>query len=289
MSKKKNKKEWDEIEDLVMIYKRQFDDDCTAEEEVESQDAALELINRFSPLIKKYIRLLKGGDINFFDSEMKMFVYLFIDDKNLQKELRKKIQTSSGRKEINNKFNFIRETYGALTEDEITVDLQILLLTLARRYKQKGRSFCGYLYNSFKFEVARFIKKYINDPINISYKMSEYISNLNGELDENIEEAYEDNYYENQLGLPNLEWINGSACSECFEGLTNLERKLLVKYYLEDWNDRQISDAIGIGISTVNSTRRDAALKVAESMGLTEDDIVRRRKLGSPTIDNQKS
>lgn len=276
----KRQREWDEVEELIMIYKEQFEEGATSEIKLKSEKAALELLQRFSPLFKKYIRLLKGGTINYSDREMKMFVYLFIDDRDLHKELRKRKQNSSDKKSINQKFNFVRQTYGSLQDEEIERDLSVLFLTLARRYKQKGRSFCGYLYNSFKFEVARYIKKYIKDPINISYKISEYKENMNGEIDENINDFYEDNYYENNLGLPNKEWLTGNACSEMFDNLTNLERSIIVKYYLEEWNDRQISIPLGISISTVNQIRRSATSKIAENLGRNEDDVIRRRKTG---------
>lgn len=278
--KKERQKSWDEVEELVMEYKKQFEEESTPKQILKSQDAAEDLLERFSPLFKKYIKLLKGGPINYFDQEMKMFVYLFIDDKDLLKELRSNKQNTKVKKEINNKFNFVRETYGSLPEEEIHRDLSVLFLVLAKRYKQKGRSFCGYLYNSFKFEVARFIKKYIKDPINISYKNSEFKDNLNGAEDLEYRGVYEDKYYENELGLPNLKWISGEACSEPFEKLTNLERKIIVKYYLEEWNDRQISETLSMSISTINQIRRSAAKKIADCLGKSEDDIMRRRKSG---------
>ena len=70
---------------------------------------------------------------------------------------------------------------------------------------------------------------------------------------------FEDKLFENEIGIPDISWVSGLGCSELFEQLTPLERKLLVKYYLEDYNDRQVAEGMGMHINTVNARRRSAA------------------------------
>ena len=183
----KREKEWALIESLIGQYQLRFtsiDDDY----DESSQDAAQELLKKFYPLFKKYVVLLKSGQIDFNDGEMKLFVSSFLDDEVLKKALRRRKQKADFRTQIYKKFNFVKETYGSLPEEEIMIDLNTIFLEMARRYKQMGKSYCGYLYNTFKFEVSRHIKKFTRNPLNIHYKHIEYEDYMRSTKEEAIEE-----------------------------------------------------------------------------------------------------
>lgn len=276
--------EWAQVEELVMKYKEQFDDGATRIQVQASQDAAEELINRFYPLFKKYLILLRSGQIDFNDKEMKLFVSSFMDEEALKSALKRKKQKAEYRASIYQKFNFIKETYGSIPEDEIMVDLQTIFLAMARRYKQMGKSFCGYLYNSFRYEVSRHIKRFTKNPINIPYRHTQFEDYMRFSEEPSIENNFEDKFYENSIGIPDMTWISGENCSDLFTVLTPIERKLIIKYYLEEWNDRQISEEFGIHINTVNQKRRQAVGKLAGVLNIDESDIKRNRKSGKRAI-----
>lgn len=276
--------EWNDIETAVMIYQDRFKEDATEDDELNAKDAAKVLLDKFSPLIKKYITLLKTGQIDWNDKEMKLFVCNFVDDINLQNALQRKKQKAEYRSLIYANFNFIKETYGALDAEELLIDLQTLLLVMAQRYKQLGRNFCSYIYNSYRFEVARHIKKFLKNPINIAYKNLAYEDCINGITDYSIESSYEDSYYEDITGIPNSSWMAGENCSDIFSELTPLDRKILVKYYLEEWKDKQIADHFGMHINTVNQRRRSAAKKIAVNVNIDLDDIKRTRRSGKKAV-----
>jgi hypothetical protein len=201
---------------------------------------------------------------------------------NLKAALKCKKQSAAARAPIYQRFNFIKETYGSLDEDEIMMDLQTLFVVLARRYKQMGKSFCGYLYNAYYHEVSRHIKSFIKNPANIHYRNSEYEDYMQKSVDEFQKEdiPFDERLFEDEGGIPDSSWINGETCSETFEMLTPLERRLLVKYYLEDYNDRQVAERFGMHINTVNQKRRFAAEEVANALGKSRLDIKRNRKSG---------
>lgn len=280
----KRTKEWQEIEDYVMQYQKQFLDSPSTNEIKQSKLAGNILIEKFFPLIKKYCTLLKTGLIDWNDKEMKLFVSNFISDKSLRQALKRKKQRAYYRSEIYNSFNFIKETYGQLSETEITSDLQTLLLVMAKRYKQMNRNFCSYVYNVYRYEVCRFIKDFIKDPLNITYKQFEYEDCINGNIDNDIDNSYEDNYYEDLTGIPNSDWVLGKNCSDTFLNLTPLDRKILIKYYLEEWKDKQIADFFGMHINTVNQRRRTAAKTVAQNLNIDLNDIKRTRRSGKKAI-----
>lgn len=276
--------EWTEIENLVLTYQKQFKDGATNADITESKKAAGKLIDRFSPFFKKYVTLLKTGQVNWNDMEMKQFISSFIDDIELKKALGRKKQSAVYRNEIYQKFNFIVETYGSLDEDEMLLDLQSLLLVIARRYEQMGKNFCAYVYNSYRYEVARHIKKFIKNPINITYKNLQYEDCINGTNEYGIQNSYEDNYYEDLTGIPNMSWIQGQNCSDLFSCLSPLDRKILVKYYLEEWKDGQIAENLGMHINTVNQKRRSAAKVIADKLGFELSSIKRTRKSGKRAV-----
>ena len=273
----KDTNEWQEIEDLVMLYQKQFVDPTVKEQ---SDLAMMSLLNRFYPLFKKYLILLKSAQINFNDAEMKRFVLNFIGDPKLKQALRRNQQSATIRAPIYYRFNFIRETYGSLPEEEIMNDLQFAFMVMAQRYRQLGRNFTGYIYNAYCYEVARNIKKFIDNPANIHYRNIEYEEYMQRYSSEFTTESnpFESHLCENEIGIPDTTWIIGLGCSKIFERLTPLERKIIVKYYLEDCNDRQVAESFGMHINFVNARRRSATETLAGVLALDKSNIKRNRK-----------
>lgn len=279
----KREADWALVEELVLTYQKQFEEGATELDLVNAKKAAEKIVEKFSPLIKKYMTLLRTGQIDWNNMETKSFISNFVDSRESIRALNRKKQTSKFRDHIHMKFEFIVKTYGQIPEEEMLTDLQSLLLLKAQKYQQMGKNFCSYLYNSYKFEVSRHIKKFIKNPLNIPYKNLQYEDFMNGEND-NVASFHEDNYYEEATGVPGLEWVNGVSCSEVFSCLSNNDRKILVKYYLEDWNDQQIATALGMHINTVNQRRRSATKKLAEELGIDITDIKRTRRSGKKAI-----
>ena len=270
-------REWNEIEELVLNYQNYL----TLKDKEQAINPAFELLERFSPLFKKYLALIKHNQIDFNDMEQKSFVSLFMDDKVLRRMLNRKVTPNSYKSDIYQKSNFIKETYGVNNEEDIVYDLYICFLNVARRYKQIGKNFCAYLYNVYKHEVARFIKAYIKNPLSIPYKNFQYEDFINGSEDALIMEEQESSYYESLTGLPDISWVLGETCSNDFLFLTPLQRKIIVKYYLEDWSDRQIAESMGIQTSSINSKRREALILLCQHFDVDPSSLKRMRKSGT--------
>lgn len=279
----KRKEEWEEIDSLVARYQKQFNAVVTKEEKEEAAQATQILIAKFYPLFKKYLTIIKNGQINFDNYEQRMFIILFMDNVSLKRALYKRAPISREYKQIIlQKFNFIKETYGHLEEEEIMTDLYMLFLNLAKRYKPMARSFCCYVYNTFKYEVYRHIQAFTRNPLNVHYRSISYedcAAQNSAELEINTYNI-EDQLSTDADGLPDIFWIGGYNCAPCFQKLTPLERKILIKYYLEQKNDRQIADEIGMHINTCNQKRRHAVKLMAEALNVDESQIRRARNSG---------
>ena len=269
-------REWNEIEDLVMQYQNNLDKDKET-----CKTATNELLIRFMPLFKKYILLIKHNQLDFEDMEQKSFTSLFIEDKILRRMLNRKVTPVKYKSDIYQKSNFIKETYGTNSEEDILYDLYICFLNVAKRYKQVGKNFCAYVHNVYKYEVARFIKAYIKNPLSVPYKNFQYEDYINGQEDIAFAEEQKNSYYEFMTGLPDISWVLGETCASEFSFLSSLQRKLLVKYYLEDWSDRQIAESLGVQTSSINGKRREAVNILCEIYEIDPSSLKRIRKSGT--------
>ena len=99
-----------------------------------------------------------------------------------------------------------------------------------------------------------------------------------------VDDGLLDKTYENNVGVPDSSWISGTNCSDIFSDLNPLERKILIKYYMEDYNDRQIGEALGLHINTVNQKRRQAVSKLAMLLDVDEKTIKRSRNSGKKIL-----
>lgn len=282
---KEELKEWQVVEQLILEYQKQFDDNASYIQIQESKEAAFIMLTKFEPLFKKYVQLIKTGQINWANLEIKQFVTHFVDDQELIRALNRKKQSVQQREAIVKSFNFIKETYGTLSEEEILLDLQEVMLTMAKRYIPAERSFCAYISNAYKHYLARHIKRYIKNPLCIQYKTNAYEDYLQYsqaiDMDMlNIEERF----YEDEMGMPDMTWIAGDSCSEVFHELDAMDRKILIKYYLEDWNDRMISENFGVHINTINQKRNRIVAIIAEQMDIDLATVKRNRKSGRNAI-----
>jgi DNA-directed RNA polymerase specialized sigma24 family protein len=283
MANKKNKpteqelNEWNEIESLVITYQEAYSND----DKEACKIPAEALLCKFLPLFKKYVLLIKYNHIDFNDMEQKSFTSSFIDDKTLRRVLNRKNTPTSYKSEIYQKFNFVKETYGTNSEEEILYDLYICFFNVVKRYKQVGKNFCAYLYNVYKYEVARFVKSYIKNPLAVPYKNLQYEDFINGSEDKASPEESIDSYYETMTGLPDFSWVLGHTCADEFLCLTPLQRKIIIKYYLEDWNDRQIAESLGVQTSSVNGKRREAIKILCDVYDIDPASLKRIRKTGS--------
>ena len=222
---------------------------------------------------------IKYNQIDWSNKEQKLFVAQFIGDKRLRQFLTssKKKSSSETKAKIYEAFNFVAVTYGSLSEEDILSDLYVCFMTLMKRYKQTGKNFCAYVANVYHYEVSRHIKKFTSNPLAVNYKTCSYEDSTNG--NEN-DYPYEDTYYESSVGLPDYTWINGETCGAVFDDLTTLQRKILVEYYMQDYNDGQIGEHTATNIGTVNGKRRKAINDICGKLDIDPKSIPRQRKNG---------
>jgi RNA polymerase sigma factor (sigma-70 family) len=225
------------------------------------QDAAEELINQLSPYMIKFFKIIRLGVIDLNDRDSRRFISLFIDDYGARDKLKKKFQSRDARNEAYQAALMVQSMCSQIPAEDIVQELIVILLTLAKRFikHRKKVNFCGYLYNGFRFELARRIKIITVDPLthrtdfNVSFDDGEYISDEDL-IDENELAFCNEPIMELEEDLGNS-WIRGITCGDMFEDLTPMQRMILKLYYIDGENDSSIGDKLGIHRTTVKSQR----------------------------------
>jgi RNA polymerase sigma factor (sigma-70 family) len=233
------------IDELVLRYKGH------------DQDAALQLIDAFKAYTRKYIGLLKARVINYSDQDTRRFLALFTHDI----EVRKLLKSKSTSYKINCMMREIVEQISLQLQyipiEDLQQDMYRIILLQASRYQDKGKSFCFYLYNTFRYELKRTLDVYVGDPVNytISYDEVENENFLTTDsLDVNLFVEYDENL--------DINWIQGSTCSDLFTDLSEMDRLILKMYYDLQYPDQKIADILGVHRNTARNRRQRAIKKV---------------------------
>jgi RNA polymerase sigma factor (sigma-70 family) len=232
-----------------------------------SEEAAQQLIDAFDPYLRKYTNLLKNNYVDLNNKDVRRFLLNFSRDREFKKNLMRHYQSSEVRAEAYKIVSLINKTCEVYTNSDIEHELIVILLVLAKRYKPEGKNFCNYVFQCFRYELARRLKYMTRDPIvyssrdMISYDDFEYIQESN-EVENNIA-LYTDDIMLNEMDDDlDFNWIKGYTCSECFCDLTTFERKLLVLTYQDNLTDVQISGKLGVHRHTVRNRRNRAIEKI---------------------------
>jgi RNA polymerase sigma factor (sigma-70 family) len=236
------------------------------------KDAAEELINQMSPYMIKYFKIIRLGVIDLSDRDSRRFISLFIEKYEAREKLKMKFQSRDARNEAYQAALMVQSMCSQIPSEDIIQELIVALLTLAKRFTRhkKKVNFCGYLYNAFRFELARRIKSITIDPLthrsdfNLSYDDNEYLNDEDSAGDEASYMTEPMMALEEDLGNS---WQRGLTCSDTFADLTQLQRIILKLYYIDGESDTSIANRLNLHRNTVKSQR----LKAKEILRLKDD------------------
>jgi RNA polymerase sigma factor (sigma-70 family) len=254
---------YEEIDNLVLLYQ--------SDNKELSAKAAEALLKAFHPFIIKYYNLLNGnGFINLREKDTKKFVALFIDDNEIRKALHSGRMNQEQKKYVYRNFNNIIQTCKSLEGDEIIHELSIIILTLARRYKNKDKNFTVYLNSVFHYELSRRIKQIMQEPLVFQ---SQYVLPFHEykfideeeESEEELVEQIDNTLIEDDCDL-NYSWIRGITCSELFRELTPIQRLIIKYYYGDGLTDKEIGERLGYVRETVCLKRLAAVRFLKEEL-----------------------
>lgn len=186
--------------------------------------------------------------------------------------------------------------------DEIYDELVIGLMNMVRKYKvlepgdkhyKENGTFHMYVDRAFHWEAYKILTPLINDPLflpDTTYidATNNVYNSLGIDLKDEVAEiafnrainvVTRDNGLDTAIGLVlkegvktspydddalNFNWINGSTCSELFDGLTPYERELMVLSYLKKMTDAQLGKIYGISRRTVGLHKLRTVKKIKD-------------------------
>jgi predicted DNA-binding protein YlxM (UPF0122 family) len=277
---KKTAEWYDYIEELVEKYQQG------------DSESGLTLINAFEPYMKKYSRMIKDGCIDLKDDDSRKFISLFITDYNTRINLIKHPQSKEARSAAYSAISMLTKVCQSITIEDLKQDFCVILLSLCKRYVKQndGANFCGYTYNTFRYEIHRRIIDIVKDPLafmsdfNISFDETQYITQdtdtyIDNEEISNVPMAIEDDELGNN-------WIRGLSCDDMFYNLTPLQRLILKKYYIEGYSDPKIADKLCMHKNTIYRNRMKAEDVIAKYMGKNYIDILRAKRDNKTNVRN---
>jgi RNA polymerase sigma factor (sigma-70 family) len=234
--------------------------------------AGNELIERFKPYTLKYVALLTGnGNVN--DPDCRRFLSLFIEDRKTRKALYIGRYTQEERSVIFTSLGNLVQICSFMEQEEIIQEMNLVLLTLADRYKEQGKGFTGYVNGSYYYELGRRIHDLIKDPVIYQREnMVSYSDVMFADPGADIDDVDIIDRIDNMLitneddNVLNNSWVQGLTCGEVFLSLTPLER-LIIKYHDQDnLTDNQIAQRLGLHMDTVRRKRAKAKKTLEREM-----------------------
>jgi DNA-directed RNA polymerase specialized sigma24 family protein len=256
-------REWyDHIDDLVIEF-QEGNNEC-----------GHEIIEALNPYLVKFARIMQEGFINLKDKDTRKFISLFIADKETRKKLARYYQSTEVRYEAYKAASLIAQACSCMTQEDVDQELKTILLTLARRWKKTDnrRNFCGYVYNSFRYELYRSLSEITKNPL--TYRS---VDNIRYNDEENIIYSDIDDVTLDDLiilvcpeDLDNS-WVRGLTCSDGFLQLTPLQRFIVREYYINGFTDQMIADKVSMHINTIRINRNKSINILREYYGTEEN------------------
>ncbi len=247
--------DYERIDELVRLYQEG------------NKDAAEELITGFEPYLNKYVSLLKYDVVDIRNRDTRGFLSLFVNEKGVRASLARNKLPKKAYKAVHDVAAMLNKTCEGIDEEDLRQELVVVLLTLAKRFKKKGKkNFCGYVYNTFRYEIARRIMDITRDPLVFSMG-----SNIR--FDDEVYETEDDEVTAPIQGMPMVvdddelgnNWVLGHTCSEEFLGLTRLERLILKMSLVDQLDDTVIGQKLSMHRHTIRTKKEKGMEKIRRS------------------------
>lgn len=242
------------------------------------EEAGLRIIEAFGGFLNGYLALLKKGVVDPRNRHLRAFLRLFMRGRKDRRQVTTYPFTFKYQFYFNSLVHSICAQFSPYSEEELRAELVTELLAMAKRYHNDiGPFFHTYVAKAFHYGAFRRLARLIQDPAVVSIHCLDRVDpeELAGEDGESILERLA--VEEERLFVPGDEeldenWINGFTCSEVFEALTPLERRILVLYYVDRLTIQEIADKLCLKHHFVATTKARAIARLKEKGGFGDAD-----------------
>lgn len=229
-------KSYKEIDDLIIKYKG-------------GEDACInELVKSFEGYLKKFFNFIKYGKADTNDSDIQSITSLLCNKPNVSYNILRGNIGANERDQIRSIQNYIATVCSSIPREDLTQDLQLILLTRINRFTPgKGVNFLGYLTSCIKYDICNYINKSSKDPMAfyIPYALTnEYID---ADMVPDPEEVFYSEFDDN--------WVDGLTCNNLFKEITSFQRQIIKLYYDEKFSDEKIAKMLNSNKSYIYRQR----------------------------------
>lgn len=142
--------------------------------------------------------------------------------------------------------------------EEIVSDITVCIFTLMYRYKNKDKSFLGYMNKAFYYEYCRMLMKQNKEILNHDGIKAFYDNGDANLIDdksyiENFIEQFDGN--EDKYGYLTEKWTSNKLIDGPFKDLNELERVILLQYFQENKPMIEIADILNKHINTISQKK----------------------------------
>lgn len=221
-------------------------------------------------LIGMYYDIIRYGKFDFENKQSRQFIALFFP-KEIGAQIRKPYQYLEIKEMVVKKISQIQWMMQSVPDEDLIQEMIMIILTQAKRYEYKKRSFSTYIYSTFKFRVSDYVLSImksedamLNKDVEICGLGEDVLEDES--IDFEVEEIPEDVLVmqtEEKLGNS---WVRGLNCGDEFKELTPLQRMILKLNYEERQSDREISEKMGMHINTIFRHRKKAREVIVKTL-----------------------
>lgn len=220
-----------------------------------------ELISLFEPLLRQYVKLLYYRVIDYQSRQIRYFISYFMSDKEHRRQIRSNHFVSQACKEDAKRIAYtLHRNFRYEYEEEALHELILVLLKMAKDYQESGSGFEGFVYTYY----SRYLKTSLTsedmkrsraEPLLFACSYNYFEDEQQVFIHSSI---FEDEYFSTEAEDDDLQWLrllNGQDDS-AFAGLTTIQRRILIRYYVDKKTDSEIAKELAMHPGSVQRSRR---------------------------------
>lgn len=226
------------------------------------------LIQYFDSFLNSYVDFIQKGFILLEKAHLRYFISLFIKDEETRSHIKaNKGVTPHDWDIIKSVIRYLKSYFLFYNDEDTFNELLIPFLTLAKRFEIEKVHFDQYVYFHYNLEITHYLRGITRDPNDYAERIATYNGEHKHIMDIQLLEKQgriiQDQYFD--IDIHDYRFMGGDEeFSGIFSKMTNIQRRILVYYYIDNLNDREISEKLGMHKRSVYRVRNKAITELEE-------------------------
>lgn len=230
---------------------------------------SIELIDHFNGFIETYVKFIQTGFLDTKQTHLRYFVCLFLKDSDARDHLKQnKGLTESDWHSIRSVIKYIKSYFYFYTKHDTYTELLIPFLKMAKKFVFDKLAFDAYTYYNYNLSIVHYLRELTREPNDYAERMQILDGELGVIVDLKLLESHLLEMRDKHLDVDvhDLRFMRGDELSGVFSEMTNVQRYILVYYYVDGLNDREISEKLGLHKRSVYRARNKLVNQLKEML-----------------------